>query len=373
VNSPDALPMAPVRSSVWSVVLAAVMALAGVCSPACWGQSPEKPLAIRAVEGLRFDPPRLRVEPGQVVSLHFENADTTAQPHNLVVVRPGAREAVLAAALALGADGPARGYVPAVPDVLAASRLLAAGESEVIRVTMPKEPGIYPIVCTFPGHGVIMFGAVYAGIEMSRRVEDDPHVPKPPPPVALDPDPRPMVRRMFLPQASPAAIAVALPGGLNLCWDAGPCRLRYVWRGDFLSADAHFEGKGQALARLGGPVCLSAPAVFPVRPGGREPEVVAFRGYALNAGLPTFEYNVDGKLVKEGFSVDGDTLIRWFQVAGMTESLEIRVGMVPSGPVGVSRGGVVDGGLQLTPEEAQDVTLRYPVPAIPGKEPDPDQ
>ena len=45
---------------------------------------------------------------------------------------------------------------------------------------------------------------------------------------------RPQVQRIFLPDASPAAIAVALPGDLSFCFDASECRLRYVWKGGFI-------------------------------------------------------------------------------------------------------------------------------------------
>jgi azurin len=355
-----------VRSQPGEVVRrAAVLAvLAMVSGGPSWAA--EKPAVLRAVEGLRYDPPRLRATPGERLVVRFENADTTAQPHNVVIVRPGAREGVLAAALALGADGPARAYVPAVPEVIAASRLLAAGESESVVVPLPAEPGIYPIVCTFPGHGVIMFGAVYAGVEMPEREEDDPHVPKPAPPLRIDPDPRPMVRRTFLPLASPAAIAVALPGDMNLCWDAGPCRLRYGWFGPFLDSEDHFKGKGQALAQLGGPVAWSAPDTFPIRFGGRLPKQVAFRGYALESGMPAFEYTVDGQSISEGFSVDGRVLIRRFRFTGITESVTLDARLKSlDGPM-ASKGTMTDGMLRLEPTEAVDVVLRYSMPPVDG-------
>ena len=45
----------------------------------------------------------------------------------------------------------------------------------------------------------------------------------------------PVVYRTFMPGASPAAFAVALPGNQFYCWDAGECRLRYVWtKGGFI-------------------------------------------------------------------------------------------------------------------------------------------
>lgn len=222
-------------------------------------------------------------------------------------------------------------------------------------------PGIYPIVCTFPGHGVLMFGAIYAGVEMPGRLEDDAHVPKPPPPV-IDADLRPMVRRMFLPHASPAAIAVALSGDLNLCWDAGTCCLRYVWRGGFLDAEKHFTSKGQSLARLGGPVVATAPNVFPVRIGGRAAEGVKFQGYTLENGLPVFSYTIDGQLIKEGFSADNGVLIRRFQIPEATTEVDIHDAFGPSLTPTVDRGNRVDGVLRVSPAEAADVTLRYVLP-----------
>ena len=36
------------------------------------------------------------------------------------------------------------------------------------------------------------------------------------------------------PEAGPAAIAVAVNEELHYCWDAGECRLRYIWKGDFI-------------------------------------------------------------------------------------------------------------------------------------------
>ena len=45
---------------------------------------------------------------------------------------------------------------------------------------------------------------------------------------------RPLIQRIFMPEAGPAAIAVAVNDELHFCWDAGECRLRYIWKGDFI-------------------------------------------------------------------------------------------------------------------------------------------
>jgi uncharacterized protein len=43
-------------------------------------------------------------------------------------------------------------YVPQMPEVLHATKLLNTGESFTLEFTAPSAPGDYPYVCTFPGH-----------------------------------------------------------------------------------------------------------------------------------------------------------------------------------------------------------------------------
>src|SRR5262249_45004498 len=57
---------------------------------------------------------------------------------------------------------------------------------------------------------------------------------------ANDPEARPtpgaapIVVRWDMPEATPAAIAVGMPGKISYCFDAGESRLRYAWRGGFI-------------------------------------------------------------------------------------------------------------------------------------------
>ncbi|MSU49729.1 MAG: dehydrogenase [Opitutus sp.] len=117
-------------------------------------------LLVRAVpEEMRFDPPRLVVEAGKPFVLIFENAD--AMPHNVVIVKPGTRERVGLAAGLLAADsidGQGRAYVPETSDVVAATKLVEAGQRQTLNVIAPFTEGIYEYVCTFPGHWVTMWG-----------------------------------------------------------------------------------------------------------------------------------------------------------------------------------------------------------------------
>lgn len=115
---------------------------------------------IRTVpEAMSFDVPRLVVEAGKEFVIVFQNPD--AMPHNLVIVKPGARERVGFAALELRpdyVDSRGRAFVPDSPDVIAATKLVDPGKSETINVTAPLVEGVYEYVCTFPGHWVTMWG-----------------------------------------------------------------------------------------------------------------------------------------------------------------------------------------------------------------------
>lgn len=111
-------------------------------------------------EQLRYDTDRLVVEAGKPFEIRFENPD--GMPHNLVFVKPGTMQEV---ALAVQAQAPdkldekGRAYLPENDSrVINASKLLEAGESEILKLTAPTEEGTYEYVCTFPGHWAIMKG-----------------------------------------------------------------------------------------------------------------------------------------------------------------------------------------------------------------------
>jgi azurin/type 1 glutamine amidotransferase/sugar lactone lactonase YvrE len=110
-------------------------------------------------EEMRFDKSRLEVRAGERAALIFENVDT--MPHNVVIVSAGSREAVGVAASKLSpdeSDSQGRIYVPDMPEVIAASRMLESGEKQVLQIQMPEKPGRYEFVCTFPGHWLLMWG-----------------------------------------------------------------------------------------------------------------------------------------------------------------------------------------------------------------------
>ena len=109
-----------------------------------------------------FDLEEFTVRAGGPVEITFENIDV--MPHNVVVTRPGALEEVGRAADAEAERNPATavasGYVPKTPLVLFKTGLVQPGGTEVLSFTAPKSPGLYPFVCTFPGHWILMKGTM---------------------------------------------------------------------------------------------------------------------------------------------------------------------------------------------------------------------
>ena len=197
-------------------------------------------IEIKAVAGLRFDPPRFVVKPGAKVRLRIDNADDVA--HNFVFVAPGTRVEVVNAALAMPAT-PEQTFIPKSDKVLLHTPPLAPGKSAELALVAPTAEGMFPYVCTYPGQGAVMYGVMYVTSKAEAElpaIADDTNLPD----AIRDqakatnlhafPGTPPYWYRIFMRESGPASIAVALPNDQNYCWDAGACRLRYVWRGGFV-------------------------------------------------------------------------------------------------------------------------------------------
>ena len=101
-----------------------------------------------------FDRARLQETAIYSVTVTFTNASTVNQ-HNWVLVKPGEKDAVVAAGAEAGA---ANGWIQPDDDrVIAHTDLLDPGESGEIKFK-GQIGGIYEFVCTFPGHSATMFG-----------------------------------------------------------------------------------------------------------------------------------------------------------------------------------------------------------------------
>ncbi len=286
---------------------------------------------INAIGGLQYDLVRFKVKPGAKVNVVFTNKDDMS--HNLLFTRPGARMKVVDAALTMGNDGERKNYTPNLPEVLWSFPLLSPGESQSITFSAPHKEGVYPFVCTYPGHGLVMYGAMYVGHQSMPLLKEDSNIPpeRKIEKVVSNEEHKihetqrshsfrkelPYMYRIFLSDASPAAIAVHLPYQISYCWDAGTCRLRYAWQGGFLDNTDIWKGHHDSYGEIMGTVFYRDRTDFPLhvdKPGNIP--AVKFKGYRLIKRYPEFHYQINGMEVFELMKPkeDGSGLIRTFRI-----------------------------------------------------------
>lgn len=138
---------------------------------------------------------------------------------------------------------------------------------------------------------------------------------------------RAVVIRWDMPEASPAAIAVGLPGGVSYCFDAGESRLRYVWRGGFVDMARTLLSKKNRETNLTETAEIIGEIFFregpaPIRTGDREriPQR-RFRGYRLVDTLPEFHYQLDGVDVYELIAPVERGIVRRFRIAEVSQPM----------------------------------------------------
>ena len=124
------------------------------------------------LEQMLFDQDRLVVQAGKRVEILFENTDL--MPHNFVIVAPGSLEEIgnLAESAVTDPQAAAREYVPQSPKVLLASKLVQPRQSQRLAFEVPRQPGVYPYVCTYPGHWRRMHGALYVVADLEEYLAD---------------------------------------------------------------------------------------------------------------------------------------------------------------------------------------------------------
>ena len=109
---------------------------------------------------MQYDLNTFFVEAGKPFQLILDNTDI--MPHNVVITAPGAyaKVGIAAELMATESDAIDRHYVPSMPEVLQASKMLQPGQLERLDIVAPTEPGEYPYVCTYPGHWRRMYGVM---------------------------------------------------------------------------------------------------------------------------------------------------------------------------------------------------------------------
>ena len=117
-------------------------------------------LKVGAKPGMKFDIEKLEAEAGEMIGIEFINNDPTGLMHNLAVCTPGSRQKVVAAALTIGPKAIEQNFVPDIPEVIASTPQVAPGRKYTLYMKVPSKSGDYTFVCTYPGHGQVMFGTL---------------------------------------------------------------------------------------------------------------------------------------------------------------------------------------------------------------------
>ena len=338
-------------------------------------------IKIDVLVGLQYDLVRFSVKPGEKLKLIFSNSDDMS--HNLLITKPGARLEVVNQAINLGQNGPEMDYIPKSSSILWAIPVVNPNQSRTLSFTAPKQAGVYPYVCTLPGHGLVMFGAMYVSydgqmpelkddlnIPPNRRTDDklsqSKHKPNeghhdinikplhPYTPVS------PYFYRVFIEGSSPAAIAVSLSTDLSYCWDAGTCKLRFAWKGGFLDNSELWKGKGDASAKVVGKVFFRDKTQFPLTINADKLNpIIDYKGYKLVNRYPEFHYTIDGIDVYELIvpNVNGSGLIRTFRIPNVKTTVWFNTdpfdGVSYSSSVGFWEGNR----LKLNPMEAKKFSM----------------
>jgi len=293
----------------------------------------ENSISIKAVSSLQYDVVRFKVKPGTKVKITLTNASDMG--HNFLITKPGQRLDVVNAAQRLAEKGPQMNYIPKIDAVLWSIPVVSPGQTKSVTFTAPTQAGVYPYVCTYPGHGFIMYGAMYVTPdEALPDIRNDLNIPElrrqdeasgkkenvkestsvNPHPYALIP---PYLYHVFIEGASPAAIAVCLPNDLSYCWDAGDCRLKFAWKGGFLDMSALWKGHFDTSAKILGDIFYRDNTDYPVRLGeSANVPTVEYKGYSLIDRYPEFHYTLSGLDVYELIRPKADScgLIRAFRI-----------------------------------------------------------
>lgn len=340
-------------------------------------------ITIQAMAGLRFNLARFNVKPGSGVKITVTNMDDMS--HNFLITKPGSRLEVVNEALKLEEKGPQMNYIPQSSSVLWSVPVLSPNQTQSISFTAPTQTGAYPYVCTYPGHGFVMYGVMYVTADGKMPpMKDDPNIP---PSRKEDKDPNevanmdmhtmhhsekaapahpyelvpPYLYRTFMEDASPAAIAVSLPKDLSYCWDAGTCRLRYAWYGGFIDNAVLWKGHSDGYAKILGTVFYRDKSTYPLHIGKvEELPSVDFKGYRLVNRYPEFHYTVNGTDVYELIQPkeDGNGLIRNFRIPNAAKPVWFLSNPGDASiEYAVSAGKWENGVLKLTAQQAREFSV----------------
>ena len=126
--------------------------------PVPHGFADARRIEVGVLPGLKFNTARLEAKAGERIVFVFPNDDSSGMMHNLAIITPGSSQTVMDAAVAMGAAGLKKNFIPEIPELLASTPQVAQGMKYTLYFLVPDEPGDYQFICTYPGHGLIMQG-----------------------------------------------------------------------------------------------------------------------------------------------------------------------------------------------------------------------
>lgn len=170
----------------------------------------------------------------------------------------------------------------------------------------------------------------------------------------------PVMQRIFLPDTSPASIAVSIDGQHSLCWDTVSCRMRYAWKGGFIDGFPYWQRNGSSYATVLGEIYYNAPkntaAGLVTEPAKEAPK---FKGYKLVNGLPVFHYSIGSMSVSESILSKGGNLVIQVKTSGNTSQISYPLGDLAKTEFSYSAGKIENGALVLTAKEAVEFELTF--------------
>jgi azurin len=105
-------------------------------------------------DDMKFNTTAIQAKPGETIHVVLKNVGAVpkiAMAHNFVALKAGVDAAKFTQDAMTARDSD---YVPAArkADILASTKLAGPGETVDVTFKAPAKAGVYPYMCTFPGH-----------------------------------------------------------------------------------------------------------------------------------------------------------------------------------------------------------------------------
>lgn len=150
------------------LLISAILAITGCNNSASTSESPADAIpddgvrlvSITANDTLQFNVTEIKAKSGEKLRIRLTNIGKMpkqSMAHNWVLLKPMDTPAINAFGIQASAAGPE--YLPKdKSQIIAHTKMLGPGESDLIELTAPAASGQYPFICSFPGHYAVMKG-----------------------------------------------------------------------------------------------------------------------------------------------------------------------------------------------------------------------